>query len=1380
MKPHTTLMLCLTLLLPSGLIAQDSTGRQTRAKEPPARSVILTPTGKTADWRDFAYLAAIPAGQKLNDGRPVVMTVDPFGSLRPEMQDFLRRYRPEAVYLLDGVSSPEPPQEGLIAHWPMDAAAGMLLPDHVGQQTAHFRRAAVWQALAEGAYHFDGRTLDVDDGNVPGSGRSLTVAFWMKTDAAANQVVMEKLQRQSRAPGWQVMTRGEEQNHAIRFRIGGGDAAWHQSDLAVNDAYTPGEWVHVTCTHEEGVSKIYLNGTLKAERKNITWATPNNSRSPLVVGSIFTGALDDVRIYHRVLDFVEIQNLPGGVSSTPKGLVGYWPMDETAGTTAGDRAGKNNLTFVGTPSWQEGQLDGAIHFAGREHKLRLGPGDGPLRPVTIQFQATSNKPQESCLLRKLGSSDQTPPWSFFVSKTDLVFQSGSDSANRLTVPAALPAGKNVSVRLSLNAENATLTVDGGRATSVRLQRSGDDEGTGNSARFDGVIDDVRVLAGILPPADPVTEGQAPQSLGQWRIDPQHTRDSAKAEWVQGTDNQAIRLNGINEYIDCGAPPSDTKERTIAFWVKPEGHGCVASRLPYRAPGRGWALTFAAENNTLEIRMGHETEARPHVVARQAEAFLLDTWVHVACAMSEEQTTLYLNGQQVAYWKPRDPAFDRSPAPLLLGSLHPGVQPLKGVLDDVRLYDRFLSEEEVLNLAARLPDPAASPTLTRLPIASPQQASRLLAATFWKSSRTVVCSKEDDYDGALVASGLAARLKAPLVYMTETGLPSETKDILRKLQTGRVIVVGEDIDPELDGAERIHLADAVATIAWMEANGLPVNYLAAANPQDRTVGRVRKTSLMAPLLAAGREGAVALLDFATEWKVPFTASRTLTQPVVGLPESHAGWKLGELSRQGETRLFAVTRGKWKKQHRVSLLGSDGTYEGPRHTGDRITMGERHYTLCLNPQSGSGRADVWLTWPGTPELQSALRPHYEGLKQKPEYLCLLGEPDVIPFALVPNHPDQDVDLPSDAPIANADGDPFLEFAVGRLVGEDLYSASLTAARGLAYPDLIDPSWSGRFGTAGWDKLFVRSLKNVGFEHVGHHTGKDGPLNWQSPLREAAVLVHGAHSSWMTFGGFTDTSSRVLLSPALVESGGCSTMRLNKDPQGRSAAARLLRNGAVCVIGNSLEGIGKQILYRTEFYNGLAQRMTVGQAHRYAMNRVLLSVMEKGQDENGKGQERYQYYIRMLFGDPAVRVAIPTPPEELPAHLTVKGQTATFHPPQRWLHRPLPLNPEWNSVVPLVHDFWAYGVGKEDQWRHDLGYGVHDFLYVAEVRTGARIAGIKQLGEMDDAIGWTKKFWIDEHGDGTRSIFWRIRPISVDMVTGDVLHQAETISYQLLEEH
>jgi len=1353
-------------------------GRPDSAESARDKTVFVVPLANDACWQDFAFLAAVPAGSKANGGSPAVVAVDQYGTLRPELRDYLRRYDPDELYMLDCLAVANPTEKGLTGHWALDDGKGTECRDATGRTNGAFQRAAVWKHLAAGPYRFDGRTVAVNDGRMPGSARAITVAFWMNPAAVDNQTVIGKFVNADREPGWQVMLRRKEEGNALRFRVGGGDSAWNQSDVVLENAYTPGEWVHVACSYANGTSRIYLNGSLLATRDNITWSGTHNDQAPLLVGAGFSGILDDVRIYHRELSFVEIQNLPGADSATSEGLAGYWPLDETEGGVARDMIKANDLTAMGAPAWEKGSISGGMRFNRNGDGLRLGREDGIVRPFGVLFNFRSASAQDACILRKPAVSDQIPPWSFHLSGSDLTFRIGNGKDQFHLLKNAVVPGTDVRVGVSYEDGKVRFFINGRPQGVASLAWHGEPCAE-PGAVFKGTIDRVTLFDRAL--TDEEVRLAAPPATGviaDWEQDSGAMKAGEGPDWKTGRQLGALHLNGINEYVDCGVPVSSTEVLTVTCWVNPESPGCLFSCLPYDGPGAGLAVMLESERNGVKVLLGDPSESAPRAVGTHTDAYTPGNWVHMAISIGDKDVTLYLDGQKNMTWMRGKGGIQNAASSLLLGCLHPGNAQLKGAIDDVRVYDRVLSEEEVLAIFATKPEFDEFPAYARLPAQSADHSAATLAGTFWSSSPRVVCCRDADYSSALVASALAARLQVPLLYLGEGGFSDPSRRVLKDLETTSLLMVGTGPVPSLDGLEVTALPDAETVLEWMQANGLEVQYLAAANPQDRHLGRVRKTSLAAPLLAAGRNGAVALLDFSTQWKVPFNASDTAKEkPVADAPDSVAGWKPGQLTINGQTRSFVLTGQGGKTFNRMTLLDAGGKAEGSVRTADRIAMGDRDYTVSLDPASGTGKADVWLTWPGTPEICNRLGTYFRVMGKHPEYLCLLGEPDVIPFALISKNPDDPEDLCSDQPFANTDDDPFLEIGHGRIVAEDVYSGTLVAARGLVYDDLATDGWESRFATAGWPSLIGNEFESFGFTAVPHHSGKDGTITGESPSCQTAAIVHGAHSWWLGLGGLVSWDSRALLAPAIIESSGCSIMCVDKDSMGRSVPERLLRNGAVCVAGNYRNGVAQQHLYRSEFWNAIFMNMTLGQAHRYALNRALLGALEKGQ--TASGGDRYEFYIRMMYGDPALRMRLPGKSTTRAARFERNRDEVSVYQPERWWTKATAPSQEWKCPHPILHYSRGRGVGTEKWWYNDEHYDRAAHFFAVELRTAEKFAGIEQLDSVEKPLGWSGRHWVDEHQDGTRSYLWRVRMIDVDIPSGRTGSSIDAFRYRLLHE-
>jgi len=422
------------------------------------------------------------------------------------------------------------------------------------------------------------------------------------------------------------------------------------------------------------------------------------------------------------------------------------------------------------------------------------------------------------------------------------------------------------------------------------------------------------------------------------------------------------------------------------------------------------------------------------------------------------------------------------------------------------------------------------------------------------------------------------------------------------------------------------------MAWAEKRKMPVRYLAAVNPMDRNRTVVRKLSLAGALLSAGRDGLVAPLSFETRWKIPFSGVEMKGNLPANLPKSELPPKSGRIALDGREVGFLLTGKPKGKDPRIYFdLDGDGAYtgigEGPFATGDTVELGGKRHVITLGTNNGVGKADVRLTWPPVEDLAGALRRYYAALGAPPEHLCLVGFPDAIPPAILASRSIVD-EITSDLPYANADDDPFAEIGVARVIAENASFATLFASRVLTYPSLFTPQWQDRACQARWENTYGKLFANVGFDASHLHTrdnlpwavapseGKKGvrasTFGQDSPLARCAILTHMDHSWWHELGSTFSWDAEVLLAPVVVESGGCLTAALDREPDFRSVIARLFRKGAVAFSGNSREGCAPQELQRMEFWNGVLAGETIGQAHRRSINSALVTVLDQEKEK------------------------------------------------------------------------------------------------------------------------------------------------------------------------
>jgi RNA polymerase sigma factor (sigma-70 family) len=179
-------------------------------------------------------------------------------------------------------------------------------------------------------------------------------------------------------------------------------------------------------------------------------------------------------------------------------------------------------------------------------------------------------------------------------------------------------------------------------------------------------------------------------------------DPEKA-WQAGQLGGAVRL-GPHGWLECPQPTTVGRgpvAMTLALWVKRDGSGAT-STLVDRAlgPGPESVFHFALAGNKLKLWSGLWS----HNTIYELEA-PLSGWVHLAFTHGGRTTKIFVDGTLVAQ---RDDTRMKAPgvvttAPLVVGALVKDParvwQRLGGAVDELRLYDRALSDAEIEALAS---------------------------------------------------------------------------------------------------------------------------------------------------------------------------------------------------------------------------------------------------------------------------------------------------------------------------------------------------------------------------------------------------------------------------------------------------------------------------------------------------------------------------------------------------------------------------------------------------------------------------------------------------------------------------------------------------------
>jgi hypothetical protein len=173
-------------------------------------------------------------------------------------------------------------------------------------------------------------------------------------------------------------------------------------------------------------------------------------------------------------------------------------------------------------------------------------------------------------------------------------------------------------------------------------------------------------------------------------------------YVEGKAGQAIKLDGARDYIMIEAS-FDLPVYSAAMWFRVDGGSGARDVLSlYDATGGHGILLEITTSG--QVRYLH----RP-VVGTSGGTDIFSSsgyddgeWYHTAVVRSADARTLYINGEPAGSSVAQNDPFDKTLARLALGVLRDDSlsRYLPGVIDEVYLYSRALSEAEIAWLAGR--------------------------------------------------------------------------------------------------------------------------------------------------------------------------------------------------------------------------------------------------------------------------------------------------------------------------------------------------------------------------------------------------------------------------------------------------------------------------------------------------------------------------------------------------------------------------------------------------------------------------------------------------------------------------------------------------------
>lgn len=250
---------------------------------------------------------------------------------------------------------------GLVSYWPLDeiSADGLTTPDKAGLGSdltlSNMDASNVATGQRGNGMTFDGANelLFATTAGGPNPGLPLqnnvrkTICMWVKGDGvaqAADKRIFAEASSTTNAPMFNLGT-----DSAATGRTGKADIYIRADDNTATVNHTKsvgsaldGNWHHLAVTDDNGVVRFYIDGVLDAATPSYT--RPTMTLDTLSIGGIkrlsgtlafFTGMVDDVGVWNRILTASEIQTVMGSAMVTPVPSITY--ADRQAPYIQGDR-----------------------------------------------------------------------------------------------------------------------------------------------------------------------------------------------------------------------------------------------------------------------------------------------------------------------------------------------------------------------------------------------------------------------------------------------------------------------------------------------------------------------------------------------------------------------------------------------------------------------------------------------------------------------------------------------------------------------------------------------------------------------------------------------------------------------------------------------------------------------------------------------------------------------------------------------------------------------------------------------------------------------------------------------------------------------------------
>ncbi|MHC4462756.1 MAG: LamG-like jellyroll fold domain-containing protein [Planctomycetota bacterium] len=226
------------------------------------------------------------------------------------------------------------------------------------------------------------------------------------------------------------------------------------------------------------------------------------------------------------------------------------------------------------------------------------------------------------------------------------------------------------------------------------------------------LPDMLFFAGQWLDADPSREGL----VAHWKLDGNaddvvggnHGTVYGNPVWTIGQLDGALYFDGFGDYVDCGNDSSVnlTNNFSISAWFNSDNAGQVLpickGNVPAWVSGGAYSILCIPSNGILAfyVRDSNNTD-----FGYATTGVSLNEWTHIVGTFSDGNIIVYKNGSFAVDGDLGTSTINSNDGSFAIGAKGDGSMSFDGKIDDVRIYDRALSEaeaQEIMDLG--IPDP----------------------------------------------------------------------------------------------------------------------------------------------------------------------------------------------------------------------------------------------------------------------------------------------------------------------------------------------------------------------------------------------------------------------------------------------------------------------------------------------------------------------------------------------------------------------------------------------------------------------------------------------------------------------------------------------------